>query len=431
MTSLVSSITWVPKGASAQHPKQYELDDAELARVEELAGVELADARAELQAAAAQAALQNGQGEGEVIDEESSDQAADEDSSVAEIEMSTVENGESNELAQARRAATRIKNEAKPSRDSLDIYKLEEYDDEIQGVNKEQLGLFTSIRGLQYHRNNQDDPYITMKDKDDLSDDDRVELEVRTENNMMIVSKTEDEISQLEMYIFDKTNQDFYIHHDLMLPSFPLCTEWLDFRPRDNHSSDSTTNGLSEGRRGNFVAVGTFEPEIEIWDLDIIDGMYPAIILGRSHKPQETTPAKGKKGSKVLRKRAKNSDHHVDAIMSISWNRLQRNLIATSSADKTVKVWDLSLNDHSKCAISLNMHSDKVQSVKWNPREPTVLLSGSYDRTVQVVDVRAPDASAARFRVESDVEKVQWDPHNPSGFYVSPPLKMGRDQRSI
>jgi periodic tryptophan protein 1 len=38
------------------------------------------------------------------------------------------------------------------------------------------------------------------------------------------------------------------------------------------------------------VAIGTFEPEIEIWDLDTIDSMYPDAILGN-----ETTSRKEKK----------------------------------------------------------------------------------------------------------------------------------------
>ena len=32
--------------------------------------------------------------------------------------------------------------------------------------------------------------------------------------------------------------------------------------------------------KGNYVAVGTFLPEIEIWNLDIIDVMQPAVVLG-------------------------------------------------------------------------------------------------------------------------------------------------------
>jgi hypothetical protein len=32
---------------------------------------------------------------------------------------------------------------------------------------------------------------------------------------------------------------------------------------------------------GNYVAIGTFDPQVEIWDLDIIDAVFPEVILGQ------------------------------------------------------------------------------------------------------------------------------------------------------
>ena len=36
---------------------------------------------------------------------------------------------------------------------------------------------------------------------------------------------------------------------------------------------------------GNFVAMGTMEPDIGIWDLDVVDSLEPAVVL-RGEKPQ-------------------------------------------------------------------------------------------------------------------------------------------------
>jgi len=63
---------------------------------------------------------------------------------------------------------------------------------------------------------------------------------------------------------------------------------------------------------GNFIAVGTFDPEIEIWDLDTVDCMVPEAILGGG--PKRT----GKK------KKKKNSDQHTDSVMGLSWNKTHR-----------------------------------------------------------------------------------------------------------
>ena len=41
---------------------------------------------------------------------------------------------------------------------------------------------------------------------------------------------------------------------------------------------------------GSFVAVGTFQPDIEIWNLDVVDVMEPTAVLGGV----ETFEGKGK-----------------------------------------------------------------------------------------------------------------------------------------
>lgn len=47
---------------------------------------------------------------------------------------------------------------------------------------------------------------------------------------------------------------------------------------------------------GNFVAVGSFDPEIQIWDLDVINALDPVCVLGGR---KATEPSSSKK--KVIR----------------------------------------------------------------------------------------------------------------------------------
>lgn len=49
MTTLVSALAWVKRGAAAENPKQYAVDEKELERVSELARVELEDAKLDLE----------------------------------------------------------------------------------------------------------------------------------------------------------------------------------------------------------------------------------------------------------------------------------------------------------------------------------------------------------------------------------------------
>jgi len=269
------------------------------------------------------------------------------------------------------------------------------------------MGMFGNVKSLAYYESNADDPYITLKDVPDEDDDDREDLQILATDNLLLAAKIEDEMAHLEVYVYEDDSDNLYVHHDIMLPAIPLCVEWLDIPvSKPSVEKDSV---------GNFVAIGTFDPDIEIWDLDTVDCMYPNAILGQGG----ATASDKKKGGKKKKSKSKkaNDEYHVDAVLSLAANRKHRNLLASASADKTVKLWDLHTT---KCAKSYSYHTDKVCSLAWHAAESTVLLSGSYDRTVAAADMRAPGATpSVRVGVESDVENVRWDPHDGNYFYVS------------
>lgn len=271
------------------------------------------------------------------------------------------------------------------------------------------MAMFGHARSLAYHESNADDPYITMPEHDD-EDEDREDLQILSTDNMLVAAKVEDEVAHLEVYVYEDEADNLYVHHDIMLPAIPLCVEWLDL------PVGKDVNIVDPDSKANYVAVGTFDPDIEIWDLDTIDCLYPNAILGPGGEDPKGAAGQELKTKKRKRSKKANDEYHVDAVLSLAANRQHRNLLASSSADKTVKLWDLNAI---KCAKSYVHHTDKVCSIAWNPRESTILLSGSYDRTVLAADMRAPDAAVPRWGVESDIETVMWDPHNPNNFYVT------------
>ena len=298
-------------------------------------------------------------------------------------------------------------------------YDLDHYDDEEEEDEEDedearkskgvpgQAAMFGNIRSLAYYDSNTEDPYITLQGEGVDDDEEREELQILATDNLILSAKVEDEMAHLEVYVYEDEADNLYVHHDIMLPAIPLALEWLDIPVKKGVDNKDA--------RGNFVAIGTMDPDIEIWDLDTIDCMYPNAILGQGGGTQDgSLPKPAKKKKKKSQKSC--DEYHVDAVLSLAANRKHRNLLASASADKTVKLWDLGTT---KCAKSYSYHTDKVCSLAWHISEPTVLLSGSYDRTIVAADMRAPDAKVPRWGVESDVENVRWDPHDDNYFFVS------------
>ena len=51
--------------------------------------------------------------------------------------------------------------------------------------------------------------------------------------------------------VYNDAEAALYVHHDILLPSFPLAIEWMSFDP-------------GEDVKGNFAAIGSMNPVIEV-----------------------------------------------------------------------------------------------------------------------------------------------------------------------
>ncbi|EFW99446.1 rRNA processing protein [Grosmannia clavigera kw1407] len=391
-SAMITTTAWVPRGFSAPFPQKYDFNDEEFERIAKLARLQLDDAQEDLDEA----------------EEEGNDTAG---------ESGAQKGGAAEEKGDKKKKGKKIKKEYVEhgidiNDDDLKEYDLEHYDDDdgenggLEDVASQPMSIFGNIKSLAYYESNKDDPYITLNDVDaEDEEDDRQDLQVLETDNLVLAAKVEDDLAHLEVYVYEDGADNLYVHHDIMLPAIPLCVEWLDLAVGKP--------GVGADKAANFVAIGSMDPDIEIWDLDTVDCMYPNAILG-----QRVAGDSGEKKKKKKAKKAKkaNDEYHVDAVLSLAANRKHRNLLASASADKTVKLWDLNTL---ACAKSYTYHTDKVCSLAWHAVESTVLLSGSYDRTVVAADMRAPEATRPRWGVESDVENVRWDPHDPNFFFVS------------
>ncbi|KAF2723325.1 WD40 repeat-like protein [Polychaeton citri CBS 116435] len=398
MTSLITSLGWVPRGHAAAYPTKYALDEDEYTRIAKSLKLSLDDAKQDLEH---EQARQNGhdmdEAQGSVDmkeddDENYSDSDDDDDDDDDDIEV--------NELSARPQPEPRRPGETEEEAVNR-IYGLDEYDgSDGDSANEADQSVFGTIKSLAYHANGEEDPYLTLPENEASDDEDREELQILPTDNLILAARVEDEVAHLECYVYDDQSENLYVHHDVMLPAIPLAVEWIG------------RTKVSRNDEGNFCAVATMDPDIEIWNLDIVDSMYPSAILGAATIGDATFEKKKK--SKKSKK--SNDSYHVDSVLALASNPNHRNLLASSSADKTVKLWDLST---CTAASSYSQHTDKVCALAWHPSQSSVFLSGSYDRTVIASDARAPTAKGPTWGVESDVETINCDPHNENIFYAS------------
>ncbi|KAL0727541.1 hypothetical protein Bca4012_023634 [Brassica carinata] len=282
---------------------------------------------------------------------------------------------------------------------------MDNYDEEDDGIE-----LFSSGIGDLYYPSNELDPYLKDAEDDDDDEEDIDDTTIKPTDSVIICARNEDEVSHLEVYVYEESSNgspNMYVHHHIVIPEFPLCTAWIDCP-------------LKGGDKGNFVAIGSKDtPTIEIWDLDVRDEVLPCVQLGGIEEMKIIKKKKSKKDKskkEKIRKPKYKEGSHTDSVLGLAWNKEFRNILASASADRKVKVWDVATG---QCKITMEHHTKEVQAVAWNHYAPEVLLSGSFDQTVVLKDGRQPSHSGFKWSVMSDVESLAWNPHSEHSFVVS------------
>ncbi|XP_061397125.1 periodic tryptophan protein 1 homolog [Musca vetustissima] len=231
------------------------------------------------------------------------------------------------------------------------------------------------------------DPDHQLPDEDDDSEaEDEI---IKPTDNLLLVGHVQDDAANMEVWVFNEEEESLYTHHDFLLPSFPLCIEWM------NHDPGSD-------KPGNMCAIGCMDPVITVWDLDIQDSIEPTFKLG----------------SKGSRKKNKEAFGHKDAVLDLSWNRHYEHILASGSVDQTLILWDM---DEGQPHTTITAFEEKVHSIEFHPSEAQCILTGSADGVVRLFDCRDPEfvnASFVKWSTPGEVEKVLWNCTDPNYFIV-------------
>jgi periodic tryptophan protein 1 len=231
--------------------------------------------------------------------------------------------------------------------------------------------------------------YLPDPELDNIADSEEEDNKILPTDNLIITCK-QDEIPSMEIMVW---NEDcLYVHHDVMLSSIPICVEYI------HHSINDTKN---------MVAVGSFEPFVEVWDMDVLDPIVPLMVLGMNDKElTEYYTQEPQQRNNSAHVGIKSKDRHSDAVMSLSWNSHFTNLFASGSADHTVKLWDLGRPSK---AVGSWEFGGKVSSLEWytNTESPSILAAGGYDKKVYILDTRTKQPSL-QFKIGADVEVIKW-----------------------
>ena len=261
-------------------------------------------------------------------------------------------------------------------------FNMEHYDDEDSN---DQTHLFSVVDA--------DMELAQMKDEymnDEVSDsEDEDYYDIKENDVLFVAANVEEDACTVEVYLHDTVDGGMYVHHDFLISSYPLALEYIPSMASDQ----------------SLLAIGAMDPKIDIWDLKVHDPIEPITQLGK------------KRG-------------HSKAVISLHLCPQNPTVLASGSADATVRLWDI---NKEVSVSSLTHHKADVQCVKWHPFEAGILMTAGYDKRVVITDQRGSATSSAALVLANDPECTLWSRHTPTMVLVSDEegFLAGYDMRKV
>jgi periodic tryptophan protein 1 len=146
-----------------------------------------------------------------------------------------------------------------------------------------------------------------------------------------------------------------------------------------------------------------------------MDSLEPEFILGSNVQMKKKKKKLSAGSDEKPTKKKHKIVGHTKPVLDLSHNKLNRGVMASGSADKSIVLWDL---EKLQQATKIKNHTAKVQSIKFHPIESFSLLSGSADQTVVLYDCRNPKVNNKKWSFSGEIEQVLWNHQEPNQFIV-------------
>lgn len=59
------------------------------------------------------------------------------------------------------------------------------------------------------------------------SEEEKEDFTIRKSDALIVCATADNDHSNLEVYVYEHENANMYVHHEIILSSYPLCLEWL------------------------------------------------------------------------------------------------------------------------------------------------------------------------------------------------------------
>lgn len=223
-----------------------------------------------------------------------------------------------------------------------------------------------------FHQEGEVDPNMVASmenDEEDFDGDDMDSLsdaedyQILPTDKVLVSCICEDDYYGVQVHVYDPLESNIYVHHDFFVPEMPVALAMVDVADR------------------HLVAVGALIPDIELWDLNVIDVLEPRVVL----------------------------QSHTGPVVCVDW-MAGRGLLS-GSIDSTVKLWDLDQNLETPIRSFAN--DGELRCLQWNS-EAVLFASATDDGSVKIQDPRVDNANQTpSLRFPSEVVDLQWNPLNP------------------